>query len=71
MDQAREAEIAFRGGIAKSVVGVQLASADVHAHNRFEDPRAVEPKPVTVSMKGSALTHRFPAASVTKLTVTL
>ena len=52
------------------MTGVQLASTDVHAHNRFDDPRAVEPKPVSVAMKGSAMTHRFPAASVTKLTVT-
>jgi alpha-N-arabinofuranosidase len=69
MDQAREAEIAVRGGRVKSVAGVQLAAADVHAHNRFEDPRAVEPKSVQVAVKPGGIVHRFPAASVTRLTV--
>jgi alpha-N-arabinofuranosidase len=71
MDQSREAEIALRGGQLKSVTGLQLASADVHAHNRFEDPRAVEPKSVPVSAKGGGIVHRFPPASVTRLTIEL
>jgi alpha-N-arabinofuranosidase len=71
LDQSRAAEIAIRGGSPKSIAGIQLAAADPHAHNRFEDPRAVEPKPVEVSLKGGGITHRFPPASVTKLTVTL
>jgi alpha-N-arabinofuranosidase len=71
MDQPREAEIAIRGGSPKSVTGVQLAATDVHAHNRFEDPRAVEPQPVTASLRAGAIIHRFPPASVTRLTVSL
>ncbi|HXA51979.1 MAG TPA: alpha-L-arabinofuranosidase C-terminal domain-containing protein [Candidatus Acidoferrum sp.] len=71
MDQAREAEIATRGGAPKSVTGIQLAATDPRAHNRFEEPRAVEPKPVTIALKGPGIVHRFPPASVTKLTITL
>ena len=71
MDQEREAEIAIRGGSPKSAAGIQLAEADVHAHNRWDDPRAVEPKPVPVAVRNGAIAHRFPPASVTRLTVTL
>jgi alpha-N-arabinofuranosidase len=53
------------------VTGIVLAAADPHAHNTFEDPRAVEPKPVAVALKGSAMVHQFPPASVTRLTITL
>jgi len=71
LDQAREAEIAIRGGSAREAAGMALAPADPHAHNSFEDPRAVEPKAVTVALKGAGLVHRFPPASVTKLTFSL
>jgi alpha-N-arabinofuranosidase len=71
LDQTREAEIVVRGAPPKSAKAVTLAASDVHAHNSFESPRAVEPKEETVSMKGSLLVHRFPPASVTKLEVTV
>ena len=71
MDQPRETEIQVHGGTPRSVAGVTLAAADPHAHNTFADPRAVEPKPVVVTLKGAAIVHQFPPASVTKLTITL
>ena len=71
MDQPREAEIIIHGGTARSVAGVTLAASDPHAHNSFADPRAVEPKAVTVTLKGSSVIHQFPPASVTKLTIRL
>ena len=47
-------------------------SPDVHAHNTFENPRAVEPRDETVRVgTGGALSFRFPAASVTRLLITL
>jgi alpha-N-arabinofuranosidase len=71
MDQPREAEIVVHGGTARAVSGVTLAASDPHAHNSFADPRAVEPKAVTVTLKGTSVVHQFPPASVTKLTITL
>jgi len=71
LDQPREAEISLHGGTPRSVAGVTLAAADPHAHNTFEDTRAVEPKPVNVYVKGAGVVHQFPPASVTKLTITL
>ena len=71
IDQPREAEIQVHGGTPRSVAGVVLAATDPRAHNSFADPRAVEPKTVAVTLKGSAIVHRFPPASVTKLTITV
>jgi alpha-L-arabinofuranosidase len=71
LDQAREAEISIRGGATREAAGMTLAAADPHAHNSFEDPRAVEPRPVTVALKPGGGVHRFPPASVTRLTITL
>jgi alpha-N-arabinofuranosidase len=71
IDQARETEIQIRGGTPRSVAGVTLSAADPRAHNRFEDPRAVEPKTVAVTLKGGAIVHQFPPASVTRLTIAL
>lgn len=71
LEQACAAEIALRGGTVKSVSGLVLAAADVHAHNTWENPNAVEPKPVSVSAKGRLIAHTFPPASVTKFTIEL
>jgi alpha-N-arabinofuranosidase len=71
LDQTREAEIVIRGAAIQSVNVVTLADPDVHAHNSFESPRAVEPKEQPVTPRGGTLMHRFAPASVTKLEVTL
>jgi alpha-N-arabinofuranosidase len=71
---AHEAEIAIRGAAVRTVRATVLESAgDLNAHNRFEDPRRIEPKPATAPTPrgGGVLTHRFPAASVTRLEVSL
>lgn len=71
VDQAREAEIAVRGGVVQSVTAVTLGASDVHAHNSFEAPNAVEPKTQDVGGRGALVMHRFPPASVTKLEIAL
>ena len=71
MDQPREAEIFVRGATPKSVAAVTLAASDPHAHNSFANPNAVQPRRSTVDLRGGSLVHKFPAASVTKLEITL
>jgi alpha-N-arabinofuranosidase len=71
LDQVREAAIHLRGAKAASVKAVELAAADPHAHNTFDAPRMVEPKPTTVDLRAGVLNHRFPPASVTKLEIAL
>jgi alpha-N-arabinofuranosidase len=70
IDQSREAEIVIRGAAIQSASAVVLAASDVHAHNTFATPRAVEPKEEAVKPRGSSLMYRFPPASVTKLEIT-
>jgi alpha-L-arabinofuranosidase len=71
LDQAREAEITVRGGTVRSAAGMMLAENDAHAHNSLEAPRAVEPKAVAVTVKGSGAVFQFPPASVTRIAFTL
>jgi alpha-N-arabinofuranosidase len=71
MSEPREAEIAIRGGTTRSARATTLASRDVHDHNSFDAPHAVEPATAEVAVGGSPLVYRFPAASVTKLEITL
>ncbi|HZS03597.1 MAG TPA: alpha-L-arabinofuranosidase C-terminal domain-containing protein [Blastocatellia bacterium] len=69
--EARETEIAVRGAKVQSGRATTLASSDIHAHNSFENPQALMPSNATVEVQGGALTYRFPAASVTRLQLTL
>jgi len=68
--EPREAEIAVRGAAVASGRATVLAADDIHAHNSFDQPAAVKARdggPVTVG--GGAFVHRFPPASVTRLTL--
>jgi alpha-N-arabinofuranosidase len=69
VDAARESEIAVRGAAIQSASVTTLAAPDVHAHNSFEQPNAVEPKTAPASPRNGVLVHRFPPASVTKLEI--
>jgi len=71
LDQVREAEIAVRGAPLASARATALAAGDVHAHNSFEAPDAVQPREQTVAGGRWPLVHRFPPASVTKLEIEL
>ena len=65
-------EVAIPGATIVSVTGTVLAEPDIHAHNDFAHPNAVQSTPATVAKaSGSRLLHTFPAGSVTALTITL
>ncbi len=70
--EPREAEIAVRGASIAGARAVTIADPDIHAHNTFDRPDAVKPRPDTVAVaRGASLTYRFPPASVTRLTLDL
>jgi alpha-N-arabinofuranosidase len=71
MSEPREAEIAVRGGRLASAEARVLTSTDVHAHNTFENPRAVEPRNEQVRVTAGDVAFSFPPASVTRLLITL
>jgi alpha-N-arabinofuranosidase len=73
LTEARDTEIAVRGAVVRSVRAATLAAHDVHDVNSFAHPGVVAPAAAEVSAPagGGVLVYRFPAASVTKLEVTL
>lgn len=69
--EIRETEIAVRGAKIVSGQATTLTDKDIHAHNSFEQPRALQPTNSNVQVQNAAITYRFPAASVTRLTLLL
>jgi alpha-L-arabinofuranosidase len=68
---AKETAIALRGATIKAIKATVLANSDIRACNTFEDPNVIQPRAEDVNAKGDSLVYRFPAASVTKLAMTL
>ena len=71
MSERRETEIFIRGARIASATARVLSASDVHAHNTFENPRAVEPRSESVSVKNDTLSFNFAPSSVTLLQLNL
>ena len=72
LDRPLTTEIAVSGASIASTTGTALNEADVHAHNDFDHPNAVHPRPANIGqLVAGRLLHTFPAASVTTLNITL
>ena len=72
LSEAREAEIVVRGGRAAGARVTTIAAGDVHAHNTFDRPTAVVPMAgAPLTLRDGVAVHRFPPASVTRLTIDL
>jgi len=69
--EARTTEVSLRGASARTARVTVLASQDIHAHNDFDNPHAVEPKLVPAGISGSSFAFTFEPASVTKLEIDL
>jgi len=69
--EERTVEVALRGASAQSGKATVLASADIHAHNDFDHPQAVEPSSAPANVSGSSFAWTFKPASVTKLEIAL
>lgn len=68
----KEAEIAVAGARIKSCRGRVLSAKDIHAHNSFENPRALEPKNEIINIAANGtIVFRFAPVSVTQLQITL
>jgi alpha-N-arabinofuranosidase len=67
----RPCAIAVRGGSIRSARATVLTSTDLRAHNSFDQPNALAPKegPVTVASGGVRCT--VPAASITRIDLTV
>lgn len=71
LERSRFSQIALRGARAQRASGLVLKSSDVHAHNTFAQPNAVQPENLGVSVSGDVLTVEFPPASVSKIDIEL
>ncbi|MBA3438550.1 MAG: alpha-L-arabinofuranosidase [Pyrinomonadaceae bacterium] len=69
--EARETEIVVRGARVGSCQARVLSATDIHAHNSFTNPRALEPREQMVSVSGGLFVYQFLPASVTRLQLTL
>lgn len=61
----------MRGARVSSAQVRVLTDSDVHAHNTFENPRAVQPRDDQLAAGADPLVYRFAPASVTRLQLTL
>ena len=69
---AKETEIGVRGTAVKEVSVLTLTAGDIRAHNSFDHPRVIEPRPAQAATRGGGpLTYTFAPASVTRLQITL
>jgi alpha-L-arabinofuranosidase len=64
---AQDTQIQIRGGPASNVRATVLTSSDIHAHNTFDQPHAIEPSEKTIADMAMSLSYQFAPASVTKL----
>jgi alpha-L-arabinofuranosidase len=71
LTESRETEIAVRGARAATAQAQVLAMPDVHAHNTFANPRAVQPRNEPVTVAAGSISYRFAPASVTRLQIAL
>ncbi len=69
--EARETQIALRGGTAASGTMTVLTASDIHAHNTFQQPDAVMPQKKDVSVNGSTINITFSPASVSAIELKL
>jgi len=70
-EESMEVHVAIRDAKVKAAAGEVLAANDIHAHNTFDQPRAVEVRSIDTAVKDGGLVHTFPPASVTTLQMDL
>lgn len=72
LKESKLTEIALRGSarIASAEASV-LTDTDMHAHNTFEQPNAVQTKKLAVEVQGDRVNATIPPASVSRITIQL
>jgi alpha-L-arabinofuranosidase len=71
VSEPRETTVNIRGASIASASSTSLTSPDIHAHNTFAEPTALEPQSKSMALSGPLVTMVFPPASVTRLSLTL
>lgn len=71
MQQARNTQIAINGATVKSASAIVLAASDVHAHNTFDQPDAVQPAEFKTTIASGLVILEIPAAAVVSVNITI
>lgn len=71
MSEPAEVEIRLPGAAASRVQALALSAATPEAHNSFQQPANVAPKPATADLKAGVIRFTCAPASVNRLTITL
>ena len=69
--EPKDADIVVRGATVQSARSRVLTANDIHAHNSFENPRALEPRDDVVNLRNGSVVFRLPPASVVRLQLKL
>jgi alpha-L-arabinofuranosidase len=69
MSEAAEVSVVLHGATAVSIEAQVLAGDRPQAHNRFDAPNEVLPRPTAAVVREGAIRCTLPPASVTKLKV--
>lgn len=69
--EPRDTQIVARGMKIRTATATVLTHPDIHAHNTFSEKDVVRPREQSADVKGDVVNFRFPAASVTKLSIQL
>jgi len=69
LTEPRESTIKLRGASVASAAARVLSNDEVHAHNTFDNPRAVEPRDKKVAVSGGAIVFTFAPASITQIQI--
>jgi len=63
-DQAQEVTVDLLDGAAAADCAARVLSGEIHAHNTFDAPDALQPQAIDLQAEGSSLTWSLPPASV-------
>ncbi|MGC9467540.1 MAG: alpha-N-arabinofuranosidase [Anaerolineae bacterium] len=66
-----EVAVELLGGAVADGVKARVLTGEIHAHNTFDRPEAVQPTSMALAANGATFTIRLPAASVTAATLAL
>ena len=68
---AVEVDVNLLGGAMAARCRARILTSEIHSHNTFEQPEAIQPAPFEVTTRGSRFTVTLPAASVTAVEIEL
>lgn len=68
---AVEAPVSLLGGATATGCRASVLTGEIHSHNTFDQPEAIQPLPIAAAVAGSRFTVTLPATSVTALDISL